>query len=309
MRWSWPGQVWRQYQTEVSVFVCAFCSASGLPLSPVLSAVKAFCLHCSLSFTRGNDVNTSKTRSKAAGSGHFVVLTSPVWEITTNATGPYPGGGGSGGSEEPSCQATKVCSTEGKRFLTFCVLFVSEPCCNHSVFTARMHKFVEFGSIFPNVFSGWACPQTPPPPHSSSKKQQEPTRLNSPAYGVGQHLSPTMYKSSSKSTCSPATCCLSNDVPVWVAPAFIKLLKQYVAGECVDLLDDYDFAARTISEKGTHLLELRKVLSQVELPLEKLTVNGKWKDKKNLEKRTSTRFGGHLLTRSDLSSTWKINLN
>ena len=27
-----------------------------------------------------------------------------------------------------------------------------------------------------------------------------------------------------------------------------SLLKQYVAGECVDLLDDYDFPARTIIE-------------------------------------------------------------
>ena len=57
---------------------------------------------------------------------------------------------------------------------------------------------------------------------------------------------------------------------IWVFPAFIKsnglqwtsfdlikagatqtetsLLKQYVAGERVDLLDDYDFPARTITE-------------------------------------------------------------
>ena len=59
--------------------------------------------------------------------------------------------------------------------------------------------------------------------------------------------------------------CLSNNVSVWAAPSFIKsndlikvratqtetsLLKQYyyVAGESVDLLDDYDFPARTITE-------------------------------------------------------------
>ena len=104
--------------------------------------------------------------------------------------------------------------------------------------------------------------------------------------------------SSSKSTRSPATYCLSNDVSVWVAPAFIKsndlikvgatqtetsllkqyvwadwrladwrspwegetslnnpnfpsfsdVLKQYVVGERVDLLDDYDSPARTITE-------------------------------------------------------------
>ena len=34
-----------------------------------------------------------------------------------------------------------------------------------------------------------------------------------------------------------------NDVSVWVAPAFI-----YDAGERVDLLDVYDFPARTITE-------------------------------------------------------------
>ena len=41
-----------------------------------------------------------------------------------------------------------------------------------------------------------------------------------------------------QSTHSPKTYCLSN----------ILLLKQHVFGECVDLLDDYDFPARTITE-------------------------------------------------------------
>ena len=66
--------------------------------------------------------------------------------------------------------------------------------------------------------------------------------------------------SSSKSTRSPAACCFCNDVSVWVAPAFIKskgwgnpdrnvvAKKQHAAGERVDLLDDYDFPARTITE-------------------------------------------------------------
>ena len=53
--------------------------------------------------------------------------------------------------------------------------------------------------------------------------------------------------SSSKSTRSPAACCFS------------KLLKQHAAGERVDLLDDYDFPARTISETGMHDLHKRNV--------------------------------------------------
>ena len=34
----------------------------------------------------------------------------------------------------------------------------------------------------------------------------------------------------------------------WATQTETSLLKQYVAGECVDLLDDYDFPARTITE-------------------------------------------------------------
>ena len=44
------------------------------------------------------------------------------------------------------------------------------------------------------------------------------------------HVPPTTY----------CLYCLSNDVS--------SLLKQYVAGERVDLLDDYDFPARTITD-------------------------------------------------------------
>ena len=32
-----------------------------------------------------------------------------------------------------------------------------------------------------------------------------------------------------------------------------SLLKLYVAGECVDLLDDYDFPARTITEADINM--------------------------------------------------------
>ena len=72
--------------------------------------------------------------------------------------------GGSGGSEEPSRPATKVCSTERNLFfIIFCVLFVSGPCCKHSVFTARMHKIAGFGSIFPKLFRG----SMPPDPQQS----------------------------------------------------------------------------------------------------------------------------------------------
>ena len=45
-------------------------------------------------------------------------------------------------------------------FYIFCVLFVSGPCCKHSVFTARMHKIAGFGSIFPK-FSRGSMPRTP----------------------------------------------------------------------------------------------------------------------------------------------------
>ena len=71
--------------------------------------------------------------------------------------------------------------------------------------------------------------------------------------------------SSSKSTRSPAAYCLSNDVSVWVAPAFIKsnviwldkgwgnpdrnvVAQTICCCKRVDLLDDYDFPARTITE-------------------------------------------------------------
>ena len=63
--------------------------------------------------------------------------------------------GGSGGSEEPSRTATR--SAQPNKiffFLNFCVLFVSGPCCNHSVFTARMHKIAGFCSIFPKFSRG-----------------------------------------------------------------------------------------------------------------------------------------------------------
>ena len=69
--------------------------------------------------------------------------------------------GGSGGSEEPSRAATRSAQQANKIFFfNFCVLFVSGPCCNHSVFTARMHKIAGFGSIFPK-FSRGSMPPDP----------------------------------------------------------------------------------------------------------------------------------------------------
>ena len=54
--------------------------------------------------------------------------------------------------------------------------------------------------------------------------------------------------SSSKSTRSPATSCLSNDVSVWVAPVWGNPDRNVIAGERVDLLDDFAFPARTMTE-------------------------------------------------------------
>ena len=94
--------------------------------------------------------------------------------------------GGSGGSEEPSRAATR--SAQPNKilfFFNFYVLFVSGPCCNHSVFTARMHKIAGFGSIFPKIFRG-SMPPDPleelgrsPSTFWSAWKQKEPTRLDS----------------------------------------------------------------------------------------------------------------------------------
>ena len=48
-----------------------------------------------------------------------------------------------------------------KFIFSFCVLFVAGPCCNHSVFTAKMHKIAGFGSIFAK-FSRGSMPPDPP---------------------------------------------------------------------------------------------------------------------------------------------------
>ena len=90
------------------------------------------------------------------------------------------------GSDEPSRPATKVPSTEQKiSFLIFCLIFVSGPYCNHSVFTARIHKIAGFSSIFPKFSPGKhatdpleklrVCSST----FWSALRQQEPTRQNS----------------------------------------------------------------------------------------------------------------------------------
>ena len=71
--------------------------------------------------------------------------------------------------------------------------------------------------------------------------------------------------SSKKSTRSPAKYCFSNDVPfdlikagACATQAETSLLKQYVVGERVDLLDDYDFPARTITETIWNVLRFEK---------------------------------------------------
>ena len=66
---------------------------------------------------------------------------------------------------------------------------MSGPRCNHSVFTARMHKIAGFGSIFPKFSRGSMPPDPPPPPPRrawacpstfwSAWRQKEPTRLDS----------------------------------------------------------------------------------------------------------------------------------
>ena len=91
--------------------------------------------------------------------------------------------GGLGGSEEPS---KKVRSTDRTFFIiVFRIIFVSEPFCSRSVFTARTGKIAGFGSIFPTFFRGsmpptplagfWLCPST----FWTTWTQQEPSHLNS----------------------------------------------------------------------------------------------------------------------------------
>ena len=84
------------------------------------------------------------------------------WDKRTHIR-PVPKGG-SGGSGEPSRAATRSAqANEILFFFNFCALFVSGPCCNHSVFTARVHKIAGFGSIFPKISRG-SMPPDPPPP-------------------------------------------------------------------------------------------------------------------------------------------------
>ena len=91
--------------------------------------------------------------------GWSLTIMSLVVSTITLPLRPVPKGG-SGGSEEPSRAATRSAQPNEIFFFSSCVLFVSGPCCNHSVFTARMHNIAGFGSIFPK-FSGGACPRTP----------------------------------------------------------------------------------------------------------------------------------------------------